>query len=234
MERDWLEARLAEGRSIESIAKEVGKHPSTVGYWVKKHGLTSSHAERHAARGGIPREVLEGLVADGRSSHAIARELGVSQTTVRHWLKQHGLDTRRAAQLLERGSATPGDDGVITAECGRHGMTRFGLRGDGGFRCLACRSEAVVARRRFVKATLVAEAGGRCVLCGYDRSVAALQFHHLDPTTKAFHISRQGVTRSLARARAEAAKCALLCANCHAEVESGVATIPPGAPGSPG
>ena len=31
MERDWLEARLAEGRSIETIAKEVGKHPSTVG-----------------------------------------------------------------------------------------------------------------------------------------------------------------------------------------------------------
>jgi transposase-like protein len=234
MERAWLEARLAEGRSIESIAKEVGKSPSTVGYWVKKYGLVSSHAERHAARGGIPREVLERLVAGGRSSHKIARELGVSQTTVRHWLKQHGLETRRASQLVERGTAVRDDDGVITAECARHGVTRFGPRGDGGFRCLACRSEAVVTRRRLVKATLVAEAGGRCLLCGYDRSVAALQFHHLDRTTKEFHISRHGVARSLARARAEAAKCVLLCANCHAEVESGIATIPPGAPGSPG
>ena len=51
MDRDWLEAQLAAGRSIESIAREVGKHPSTVGYWVKKHGLRSQHAAKHAARG---------------------------------------------------------------------------------------------------------------------------------------------------------------------------------------
>jgi hypothetical protein len=30
----------------------------------------------------------------------------------------------------------------------------------------------------------------------------------------------RGITRSLARLRAEAAKCVLLCANCHAEVEA--------------
>jgi hypothetical protein len=47
MDRDWLEAQLAAGRSIESIAKEVGKHPSTVSYWLKKHGLTSHYAELH-------------------------------------------------------------------------------------------------------------------------------------------------------------------------------------------
>jgi len=37
----------------------------------------------------------------------------------------------------------------------------------------------------------------------------------------------QGVTRSLARAKAEAEKCVLLCANCHAEVESGVRSLSP-------
>jgi hypothetical protein len=30
---------------------------------------------------------------------------------------------------------------------------------------------------------------------------------------------------ALEAARAEAAKCVLLCANCHAEVEAGVATV---------
>ena len=38
-------------------------------------------------------------------------------------------------------------------------------------------------------------------------------------------ISRQGVTRSYAELREEAKKCALLCANCHAEVEAGLASI---------
>jgi transposase-like protein len=65
MDRAWLEAQLAAGRSIESIAREVGKHPSTVGYWVKKYGLRSQHAERHAARGGLARETLEPLVLQG-------------------------------------------------------------------------------------------------------------------------------------------------------------------------
>jgi 5-methylcytosine-specific restriction endonuclease McrA len=79
--------------------------------------------------------------------------------------------------------------------------------------------------KRAVKRTLVEEAGGACGLCGYDRSVGALQFHHLDPKSKAFSLSHRGVTLSLEAARAEAAKCVLLCANCHAEVEGGIATV---------
>jgi hypothetical protein len=64
------------------------------------------------------------------------------------------------------------------------------------------------------------------MLCGYARCHAALQFHHLDRTTKRFALSREGVTRSLARAREEAEKCVLLCANCHAEVEAGFVELP--------
>jgi hypothetical protein len=81
-------------------------------------------------------------------------------------------------------------------------------------------------RRREVKRVLVDEAGGQCVLCGYRASLAGLHFHHVDPADKAFALSRQGVTRSLDAARAEARKCALLCSNCHAEVEAGTARLP--------
>jgi hypothetical protein len=56
--------------------------------------------------------------------------------------------------------------------------------------------------------------------------MAALQFHHLDPATKHFSLGRKGVARSLEKARAEAQKCLLLCANCHAEVEAGVLGLP--------
>jgi len=72
---------------------------------------------------------------------------------------------------------------------------------------------------------LVSEAGGSCRICGYSRSLAALHFHHLDPEEKRFGMGREGVTRSLAEMRAEARKCALLCANCHAEVEAGIVRI---------
>jgi hypothetical protein len=64
--------------------------------------------------------------------------------------------------------------------------------------------------------------GGCCRICGFEQYVGALQFHHVDPATKAFALGRRGVTRSLARAREEARKCVLLCANCHAMVEAGL------------
>jgi 5-methylcytosine-specific restriction endonuclease McrA len=71
----------------------------------------------------------------------------------------------------------------------------------------------------------VEEAGGCCRLCGYDRCVSALQFHHLNPAEKSFTLSNAGFTRSIAKARAEASKCVLLCANCHAEVEAGLRDV---------
>ncbi len=85
--------------------------------------------------------------------------------------------------------------------------------------------ERVAARRRQGKRLLVEEAGGRCVLCGYDRFEGALHFHHLDPATKKFGISQEGATLGIGTLRAEAAKCVLLCANCHVEVEHGSVTL---------
>jgi hypothetical protein len=77
-----------------------------------------------------------------------------------------------------------------------------------------------------MKALLVEEAGGCCVICGYDRNIRALQFHHVDPALKRLSLSGQGVTYSIETLRAEARKCVLLCANCHAEVEASAAELP--------
>lgn len=83
-------------------------------------------------------------------------------------------------------------------------------------------------RHRKVRATLVAEAGGACVLCGYARCEWNLHFHHVEPAEKAFSMTMAS-GKSLAAYRAEAPKCVLLCANCHGEVEAGlVASLPAG------
>src|SRR4051812_44374644 len=227
MDAAELASQLAEGRSIESIACECGRPASTVAYWINKHGLSSSHAPRHAARGGIERERLEALVQEGFSIRAMADELGVSYTTVRHWLAKHGLATPRARRLAETAPARAAGTDTTEAECPVHGVTTFVRRGADGFRCRLCRTGAVQRRRREVKRILVAEAGGACVLCGYARTLGGLHFHHRDPAQKAFALSRRGVTRSLESARAEAEKCVLLCSNCHAEVEAGDLELPP-------
>lgn len=94
----------------------------------------------------------------------------------------------------------------------------------GYYRCRQCRVEAVARRRRKVKLILAKEAGGRCRLCGYNRCLAALEFHHVNPKTKSFGLSRRGA-RSISWLRSEASKCVLLCSNCHAEVEAGTAKL---------
>jgi transposase len=226
MERKWLAEQLAAGRSIETIAREVGRDPSTVAYWVNKHGLTSQHAAKHAGRGGLSRETLEQLLAEGLTVRAMAERLRVSYTTVRHWLRKYDLMTLRGAKLASTKAAR--DAGVQDAviDCPIHGPTRHIRRLDGGMRCLACRSAAVSDRRRRVKSILVAELGGGCAICGYDRSPAALHFHHVDPSSKRFAVSLRGLSLSLETVRAEAQRCVLLCARCHAEVESGETRLP--------
>lgn len=54
-----------------------------------------------------------------------------------------------------------------------------------------------------MKAILIAEFGGACALCGYARTVRALEFHHLDPGSKRFGIGG-GVARSIESLRAVA------------------------------
>jgi hypothetical protein len=169
---------------------------------------------------------LDELVESGASIARISRELGMTRYAVKRALARRGLRTQRALHLDASRQARA--DGILRVirSCTKHGTGPFARDARGTYRCTRCSAAAVSKRRRKVKAILVAEAGGRCGLCGYDRCAAALAFHHLDPETKTFGLAEGGLARSLAEARAEAAKCILLCANCHAEVEAGITVVP--------
>ena len=73
--------------------------------------------------------------------------------------------------------------------------------------------------RKRTKELLVEYKGGKCEFCGYNKCIEALEFHHIDETTKEFAIS--GSTKSLEKQKKEADKCYMLCANCHRELHSG-------------
>ena len=226
MDKESLEHLLARGLSVEKIAKRFAKHPSTVAYWMAKHGLEAPNRDRHAAKGGIGRDRLEALVTSGMTLAEISAEVGLSNGTVRHWMRRYGLRTmasqrvRTVRRARERGVAE------IELVCSVHGEGKYVIEGRGYYRCTRCRSEAVSKRRRKLKEILVGEAGGRCLLCGYDRHLGALEFHHVDPAEKRLAISYNGVSQSLMVLREEASKCVLLCSNCHAEVEGGIAVLP--------
>jgi len=227
MKKEFLEQCLAEGLSIEQIAERIGRHPSTVSYHLKKHDLEPLGHSKHSPNGKVDAGRLRELIEAGLTIRETAAELGVGYSTVRHWLKRLDLETatvrRRRAEKLGRATGILG----VKHVCPKHGRTIFVVRPDGGYRCGRCRVAAVSDWRRRVKRRLVERAGGACELCSYSRYAGALQFHHVHADLKEFSISRNGATRSWAELSAEADKCALLCANCHAEVEAGVVQLPP-------
>jgi transposase len=225
MEKAFLEARLAEGLSLEKIGELVGKHPSTVAYWLKKHGLQANGKERHSPKRAIDPDSLRGLVDSGATIREMCEELGAGYSSVRYWMKKLGLRTAYAERVEQFEKLRAAGHRKVYARCPKHGHTSFFQRANGGYRCARCNSDGVSAWRRRMKQRLVEEAGGACLICGFSDYQGALQFHHLDPSEKAFLISRHGVTRSLESARVEAAKCVLLCANCHAKVEAGLAEV---------
>ena len=76
--------------------------------------------------------------------------------------------------------------------------------------------------RNRVKKKLIDYKGGKCQLCGYDKTeyLSAFVFHHRSPEDKEFGIGSNG--RSFEQNKKEADKCDLLCCRCHAELHYGL------------
>ena len=85
--------------------------------------------------------------------------------------------------------------------------------------------EAVQRRRDKIKEMGVQYKGDKCCICGYDKYIGALEFHHLDPNQKDFGISAKGYTRSFERVKEELDKCILVYSNCHKEIHAGLINL---------
>jgi len=53
--------------------------------------------------------------------------------------------------------------------------------------------------------------GAKCSVCGYNKNLDALTWHHRDPKEK---------KKEAAGSTGETSKCDLVCLNCHAEIHS--------------
>lgn len=95
------------------------------------------------------------------------------------------------------------------------------------FCSIACKNkclqgyEAQQRRGLARKLHLVRLAGGRCSICGYDKNLAALTFHHTNSDDKEFKLDMRSLSnRTLEAVMSEHQKCILVCHNCHAELHN--------------
>ena len=65
-----------------------------------------------------------------------------------------------------------------------------------------------------------------CALCGYNRCMSALVFHHVKPSKDNFSVAKMmaihaPTEKSKERLLNEIKRCILLCSNCRKEVQAG-------------
>ena len=80
--------------------------------------------------------------------------------------------------------------------------------------------------RRRDRTKLKLEFGGKCSICGYNKCLDALHFHH--PNADKEKCVSHALYKGYEIGKKEATKCQLICANCHAEIHSKLETILPG------
>ena len=83
-------------------------------------------------------------------------------------------------------------------------------------RCGKCCNAYSIKRMQDMKVRSVEYKGGKCMQCGYSKSMVALDFHHMDPanTDPNFGSWRGWTWKKL---KPELDQCLLLCSNCHRE-----------------
>lgn len=96
---------------------------------------------------------------------------------------------------------------------GRSTSTRYNC-------CKTCFNELATMRLRAVKQQAVDYKGGKCMVCGYARCIAALEFYHVSKDGKDFNISHKCL--SFEKLMTELDKCILVCSNCHREIHAGL------------
>ena len=79
--------------------------------------------------------------------------------------------------------------------------------------------QAVTDFRKRRKENLIRVLGSCCCLCGYDKCIGALEFHHIEPENKKYQLSN-GNCHKIEDDLEEAKKCLLVCANCHREIHT--------------
>jgi transposase len=190
MDIDYCKKLIEENNSYTDISKKLNMPLSTVRRKLNKLRLKTKF--NPYKRVNLNLNDLKILVEDGNSISEIAYKLKTSKTNTRYWLKKNGLVTFPKY-------------GKYTSAYKPKNSTNYSLSRNRG-----------LDRKKY----FISYLGGKCSVCGYDKNVAALAFHHIDPKLKSFALDiRKMSNTKLVFLKVEVDKCKLVCHNCHMEIE---------------
>jgi transposase len=171
----------------------------------------------------MDRQYLFDLVDQGLSIRGISKITNKSQTSVRHWLKKYNLKTKHKS--FKQGYKNPNKIQKISKDCQICCQCQVKLTHHNSYKksqdlyyylCKKCYAAKTLEQRLNFKIKAIKYKGNHCQKCGYDKNIAALEFHHLNPQEKEINPAKL-YHKPWEYAKQELDKCTLLCANCHRE-----------------
>lgn len=157
----------------------------------------------------MDRVALKSMADQKFSLRDIAHKTNSSYSNVRYWIKKLNIVVHRGPH-----GKLPGSRDRKCEKCKKDYI--YNPQKGHGYRfCNAC---VLRRRHRGIKLKIVELMGGKCLRCGYNKSVSALQLHHIRGD-KDLAVS-QMYNRSWSDVLKELEKCTMLCANCHFEVHA--------------
>jgi len=175
------------------------------------------------------KSTLEQFINQGFSIGQISKIINKSKTSVRHWLKKFNLKTlNKSFKEQPRTKKIILIDKTEFKNCPRCKQVKilkdeFNIQKNGYYYswCKKCQKENMYERQVKRKIECINYKGGKCIVCGYNKYIGSLDFHHLNPEEKEFNIARlKGY--NLESLKKELDKCVILCKNCHSEFHHGL------------
>ena len=155
----------------------------------------------------------------------IAEKLGCSEGKVKYFLDKYEIIKNEENIVLDPTPRTcpqcsevkPGTDFYMNSWRGKKKP---------GSWCKVCAANRTASRHRGCKNNYVQLKGGCCQSCGFNKYNGALEFHHVDPSTKEETITKMMKRPSSPEILVELAKCVLVCSNCHKMIHAGIIECP--------
>lgn len=167
----------------------------------------------------MEKEIIQSHIKNGLSLNQIAKKTNKSLTTIRYWAKKHNLKSKFETFLNQEKKEY--GKFRFCPRCKKQVLTKnfYSRRGkeNSSVYCKVCTNEQTTERQKEFKLKCVEYKGGKCQMCGYEKCVAALEFHHTNPSEKDFNISHLKSYTFNEVVKKELDKCILLCACCHRE-----------------
>lgn len=162
----------------------------------------------------MDKHIIETALANSKTMREAARSLKTSFSNFRYWIAKHKIDVSAHIQKSDINRYCPRCEQTKKRE---EFYCKRGKEGSSSY-CKICTNAETTERQRKFKHLCVEYKGGKCIHCGYNKCIGALDFHHRNPAIKEFSISMAKHHSFLDNIKEELDKCDLVCSNCHREI----------------